>query len=109
MASDPANVRDGVIAVPTYRLKTVFTVSDIHIRYSAVVCAIPLGFSVEPEVYNMNKKSFPEEVGPHCDFLLAHTSRTCVFAVSASVRRKTKHVVRKGRSAMAASMVLSVP
>ena len=41
----------------------------------------------------MNTKSFPEEVGPYCDFLLAH--------VSASVRRKTKHVVRKGRSAMA--------
>ena len=45
VASDPANVRDGVIAVPTYRSKTVFTVSDVHIRYSAVVCAIPLGFS----------------------------------------------------------------
>ena len=38
--------------------------------------------------------------------IVVHTTRTGDFAVLASVRRKTKHVVTKGRSAMAASMML---
>ena len=57
--------------------------SDVHIRYSAVVCAIPLGFSLEPEVYNMNKKSFLEEVGPYCDFFVGpHVVHRCCCNLS---------------------------
>ena len=59
VASDPVNVRDGVIAVPRTDWK-VFTVSDVHIRYSAVV---------EPEVYNMNKKSSLESSKALCALL----------------------------------------
>ena len=37
VASDPVNIHGEVIAVPMCKSKTVFIVSDVHRRHSAVV------------------------------------------------------------------------